>query len=1091
MIRNYLPRLILAVVLTLALLPVVGGGTASAAISDADITQPTTVYPARVAPGASVAVNGTANDNETINIDVTVEGGATYSTTTAVTDNNWQAIFPDDFVSSHSTSKSFSGNGTTASFTLTEYNIEPDSETITVDVTDETFTAAGGETQVTLDNDGVIWHSETIEHNDGGGAVTLARGTDYSMSDNIITLINPPSLPAGHQIITDYSYLPSNDDYSIDYSTREITFAGNEEPPSGTDNIAVDYTYWDFALADSDVCNLSVNDGGSPATEFDSQEDAIVCSDTQIWINPHMGENFGNTPDACAGCHRAHTAKGEKLLKVGGTIDAFCYSCHESGTGAYTDVANGLYLGAWDGTTNAGLRGGGFDLTKMDPSLSGTPGMASVTSAHMADDVTTGTLWGSGEISGTDNPGEADFALGCTDCHNPHGNASYRILRPRPIGGYNNGDDSAVVVPNEAATTYTISYYSTTNHRDSSYTPEDLGEWCAQCHTRYLAGGGAGHTHSGDSIFSYRHNTSGTFLSCTRCHVAHGTSATMGTYSGAVAWPGSVSGPTGDLRSSLLHSNNRGVCARCHVDNDGQIFMHGNGGEGEGCESCHGHGDSYGGNSYYGTTQSHGTHTDGTAKGPDPALACDVCHNTSSYPDFADSATLSGTGVCDTCHSPGGSYDGVDDPIIGAKNNWDDGVYGSPLKAGKEQWCAGCHDDVPANSMQDGTGTNAPNVIGDEDEATSYGTGWGFYKTGHGLPNTDNYDASLASGAGAKCTDCHDTDLSHIDNNHRTYVAPSSPGTDLGETYQQGYRLKSISGGIGGDNPMYIPLDKTAPGGIPPAAEDYALCFSCHTNTDPFLDDTNMLTNFRDDTASRNDHEVHLATFHGPGASQYSWDSDWSLDDGVAGNDGDSDMSCPACHNVHGSPSPQMLRHGELISSYGTNDKVPSLDFSYLPAADTTLPDSTGGEIVGDNSPGPGMPSKNGVCQMCHRTVDDYTRTPIMTGYPLLSDKNPVHSAVNVLVDSDITFTLSDSDEGVDWSTFSIQLTGHGGYTQTYTELSPEVSQTGSPTSYAVTVNPGIDFGNAEVITVTINVDDLAIPANSLIPPLWSFTTIV
>jgi len=56
MIRNYLPRLILAVVLTLALLPVVGGGTASAAISDADITQPTTVYPARVAPGASVAI---------------------------------------------------------------------------------------------------------------------------------------------------------------------------------------------------------------------------------------------------------------------------------------------------------------------------------------------------------------------------------------------------------------------------------------------------------------------------------------------------------------------------------------------------------------------------------------------------------------------------------------------------------------------------------------------------------------------------------------------------------------------------------------------------------------------------------------------------------------------------------------------------------------------------------------------------------------------------------------------------------------------------------------------------------------------------
>ena len=76
----------------------------------------------------------------------------------------------------------------------------------------------------------------------------------------------------------------------------------------------------------------------------------------------------------------------------------------------------------------------------------------------------------------------------------------------------------------------------------------------------------------------------------------------------------------------------------------------------------------------------------------------------------------------------------------------------------------------------------------------------------------------------------------------------------------------------------------------------------------------------------------------------------------------------------------------------------------------------------------------------------------------------------------------------MDWSTFSIELTGDGGYSQTYTEMSPEVSQTGSPTSYAVTVNPGDDFGNDEVITVTVNVDDLAGPANSLIPPIWSFT---
>ncbi|MEW5802887.1 MAG: hypothetical protein AB1847_12380 [bacterium] len=32
----------------------------------------------------------------------------------------------------------------------------------------------------------------------------------------------------------------------------------------------------------------------------------------------------------------------------------------------------------------------------------------------------------------------------------------------------------------------------------------------------------------------------------------------------------------------------------------------------------------------------------------------------------------------------------------------------------------------------------------------------------------------------------------------------------------------------------------------------------------------------------------------------------------------DSRISCPACHNVHGSPNPVMIRHGELISTPAT-----------------------------------------------------------------------------------------------------------------------------------------------------------------------------
>ena len=69
--------------------------------------------------------------------------------------------------------------------------------------------------------------------------------------------------------------------------------------------------------------------------------------------------------DSCAGCHRAHTAQGEFLLKDSGGI-ATCTSCHgASGLGATTDVENGIQyvLGTSPirtGTTLGFLRSGGF-----------------------------------------------------------------------------------------------------------------------------------------------------------------------------------------------------------------------------------------------------------------------------------------------------------------------------------------------------------------------------------------------------------------------------------------------------------------------------------------------------------------------------------------------------------------------------------------------------------------------------------------------------------------------------------------------------------------------------------------------------------
>ena len=65
--------------------------------------------------------------------------------------------------------------------------------------------------------------------------------------------------------------------------------------------------------------------------------------------------------------------------------------------------------------------------------------------------------------------------------------------------------------------------------------------------------------------------------------------------------------------------------------------------------------------------QSHETHFD-TVKGPGlPDTDCLLCHDASHtvYPN-----------VCDTCHSPFGAYNGVDDPVIGRQAGFSEEIYG-------------------------------------------------------------------------------------------------------------------------------------------------------------------------------------------------------------------------------------------------------------------------------------------------------------------------------------------------------------------------------------------------------------------------------
>lgn len=153
--------------------------------------------------------------------------------------------------------------------------------------------------------------------------------------------------------------------------------------------------------------------------------------------------------DACAGCHRAHTANSaitwtdsqggnrSALLivtpsKASSTvITDFCYTCHGSAApGASTDVQTGQFDSSSNVPTENGngpLNGGGFEQYE------GT----TTTSYHIID--TPWLMYGSTQASGS-GYASYSFTLTCTQCHDVHGSSNYRILKDKvnghTVGGY-------------------------------------------------------------------------------------------------------------------------------------------------------------------------------------------------------------------------------------------------------------------------------------------------------------------------------------------------------------------------------------------------------------------------------------------------------------------------------------------------------------------------------------------------------------------------------------------------------------------------------------------------------------------------------
>ncbi len=276
---------------------------------------------------------------------------------------------------------------------------------------------------------------------------------------------------------------------------------------------------------------------------------------------PHGG--YTATTDACAGCHRAHTAQGANLLTASSTYD-LCMSCHgAAATGADTNVADGIYTdraGGGEGSVNAALLGGGF------VNYHGT----AVTSIHDAQG-TMGAAWGFGVARGS--TASLPENLTCASCHDPHGSNNYRIIRENIAG-------SAVSVSqvDESAKDYTTEQW-----------PDNVSNACVACHGAYHvtransgennADNGSGNADYGGDVSTYAHRidmaynyggnvdpegtgyqgytlplTASKNVACQTCHLSHGTSASMTSLATAPN--------TSD--SALLRLDNRGVCEVCH-----------------------------------------------------------------------------------------------------------------------------------------------------------------------------------------------------------------------------------------------------------------------------------------------------------------------------------------------------------------------------------------------------------------------------------------------------------------------------------------------------------------------------------------------
>ncbi|MCD4795964.1 MAG: hypothetical protein K8R49_02180 [Candidatus Cloacimonetes bacterium] len=104
---------------------------------------------------------------------------------------------------------------------------------------------------------------------------------------------------------------------------------------------------------------------------------------------------------------------------------------------------------------------------------------------------------------------------------------------------------------------------------------------------------------------------------------------------------------------------------------------------------------------------------------------------------------------------------------------------------------------------------------------------------------------------------------------------------------------------------------------------------------------------------------------------------------------------------------------------------------------------------------------------------------------PYTGNYDPMPGQQNVPINTNILFHVYDDDLGVDINTLIVDVNG-----EVYSIANGNLAYTGNVNDYGININPVQNFSFGEIVTVQIEVYDLAVPANTLTNFSYSFQCI-